>query len=109
MVPLVSTVTRIAPQRPLAYHTNKTNRAEALFGPAGDDNGRRYEPLPRDRTRLVTAFMPSRRRLPATPGGPRKAALSLLEGLLSTLTMRARRAEPTDLRRRIYAARWRKK
>ncbi|EJK67005.1 hypothetical protein THAOC_12014, partial [Thalassiosira oceanica] len=44
----------------LAYDTNKTRRAEAPFGPAGDDNGRRYEPPPRDRIGLVTAFMPSR-------------------------------------------------
>ncbi|EJK49054.1 hypothetical protein THAOC_32105, partial [Thalassiosira oceanica] len=41
---------------------------------------------------------------PAAPGGPRKAELSLLQGLLSTSTKRARRAEPTDLRRRISAA-----
>ncbi|EJK45903.1 hypothetical protein THAOC_35461, partial [Thalassiosira oceanica] len=56
--------------RPLAYDTNKTRRAEAPFGPAGDDNGRRYEPPPQDRIGLVTAFMPSRRRLPAAPGKP---------------------------------------
>ncbi|EJK69059.1 hypothetical protein THAOC_09722, partial [Thalassiosira oceanica] len=56
--------------RPLAYDTNKTRRAEAPFGPAGDGNGRRYEPPPRDRIGLVTAFMPSRRRLPAAPGKP---------------------------------------
>ncbi|EJK43853.1 hypothetical protein THAOC_37662, partial [Thalassiosira oceanica] len=42
------------------------------------------------------------------PCGPRKAELSLLEGLLSTMTMSARRAE-TDLRQRISAARWRTK
>ncbi|EJK44780.1 hypothetical protein THAOC_36653 [Thalassiosira oceanica] len=55
--------------RPLAYDTNKTRRAEAPFGPAGDDNGRRYEP-PRYRIGLVMAFMPSRQRLPAAPGKP---------------------------------------
>ncbi|EJK46008.1 hypothetical protein THAOC_35350 [Thalassiosira oceanica] len=56
--------------RPLAYDTNKTRRAEASFGPAGDDNGRRYEPPPQDRIGLATAVVPSRRRPPAAPGKP---------------------------------------
>ncbi|EJK48362.1 hypothetical protein THAOC_32851 [Thalassiosira oceanica] len=52
------------------YDTNKTRRAEASFGPAGDDNGRRYEPPPQDRIGLATAVVPSRRRPPAAPGKP---------------------------------------
>ncbi|EJK69661.1 hypothetical protein THAOC_09059 [Thalassiosira oceanica] len=56
--------------RSLAYDTNKTCRAEAPFGPAGDDNRRRYEPPPWDRIGLATAVVPSRRRPPAALGKP---------------------------------------
>ena len=45
--------------------------------------------------------MESLRQPPAISGGPRKAGLSLLQGLLSTSTTRAVRAEAVGLARRI--------
>ncbi|EJK57778.1 hypothetical protein THAOC_22147, partial [Thalassiosira oceanica] len=76
------------------YDTNKTQLDEAPFGRADDDYGPGSEPPPHDRLRYVSTFMPSRRR---ASGGRRKAELSSLQGLLSTSTTRAVRAETVGL------------
>ncbi|EJK57147.1 hypothetical protein THAOC_22841 [Thalassiosira oceanica] len=76
------------------YDTNKTQLDEAPFGLADDDYGPGSEPPPHDRKRYVSTFMPSRRRPPAAV---RKAELSSLQGLLSTSTTRAVRADTVGL------------
>ncbi|EJK47476.1 hypothetical protein THAOC_33794 [Thalassiosira oceanica] len=83
-----------------SYHTNKTHLAEAPFGPAGNDNGPGLEY--RSRRHGIVSSLPHglRAEPPAVSGGPRKAELSSLQvqGLLSTSTTRAVRAEPTVFR-----------
>ncbi|EJK76997.1 hypothetical protein THAOC_01201 [Thalassiosira oceanica] len=84
---------------------NKTRCTKARLGPAGDDNGRRYIPAPRDRIGLVTAFMLSRRRPPESRALPTsRFTIFLDDGCVP-----APRAEPTDLQHRISAAQWRTK
>ncbi|EJK51511.1 hypothetical protein THAOC_29311, partial [Thalassiosira oceanica] len=49
---------------------NKQPRADAPFGPDGDDNGPGSEPPPQDRIGFFMAVMPSRRRPPAAVRKP---------------------------------------
>ncbi|EJK59082.1 hypothetical protein THAOC_20740 [Thalassiosira oceanica] len=78
---------------------NKTRRVEAPFVPAGDDNGRRYEPPPRDRTYVSALPRPScraaggLRQPPESRAFPASRSTIYLDNVCSP-------SEPTDLRER---------
>ncbi|EJK61073.1 hypothetical protein THAOC_18493 [Thalassiosira oceanica] len=84
---------------------SKQPRADAPFGPDGDDNGPGSEPPPQDRIGLFMAVMPSRRRPPAAVGKPSFPYFKA--DYLPDDVCRPRR--PTIFRHRISATRWRTK